>query len=320
MLSFSVGDFANERAEAQNRVEIAREKAADMHYKQGLKRLAMEGLENGRAAYREFERAEYFGANFSDLPEKKEEAHQQGIKKIILVPLVNNSNFPYTQLMGEEVRMMAQNNIQQDQQAGYWVEFVQPEALALKMGVSVTYLNVHVNNSQAAVAARELGVDEIWAGEIQRVLAPRPKTTYTDHEDTQRIKVGTKQVTKDNGKTKTENVYEDQKYYYRTFKKTVSGQMSGTFKYLDVERSQTNAAQSWTENYNDDTSWNVYRGGSRKAWDKSRKGSVEQQLATPNERVARMIGQAARRLSNTIKKRESRVIIPVIQTLSEAGN
>lgn len=177
-----------------------------------------------------------------------------------------------------------------------------------------------MNNSQAAVAARELGVDEVWAGEIQRVLAPRPKTTYTDHEDTQKIKVGTKEVTKDNGKTKTENVYEDQKYFYRTFKKTVTGQMSGTFKYLDVERGQTNAAQSWTERYNDDTSWNVYRGGSRKAWDKSRKGSVEQQLATPNERVATMIGQAARRLSNTIKQRESRVVIPVIQTLSEAGN
>jgi len=253
MLSFSVGDFATEREEAQGLVEVAKEKAAEMHYKQGLKRLSMEGLENGRAAYREFARAEFFGAMFEDLQQKKEEAHQMGIKRIIIVPLANNSNFPYTQVMGEEIKMLAQGNLAQDQKSGYWIEFVQPEALALKMGVSVSYLNIHINNGQAAIGARELDVDEVWGGGINQVIAPRPKTTYSDHEGSKKIKVGTKKVVNDKGKERTENVYETQKYFYRTFTKSVSGQINGTFKYLEVQSGQANPVRTWKETYNEST-------------------------------------------------------------------
>ena len=320
MLSYSVGDYSAERGEAQNQVEIGRQKAAEMHYKQGLKRLEMGGLENGRAAYREFARAQHFGANYPDLEEKKEAAHQEGIKRIVIVPLANTSNYPYGQNMGEEIRMMVQNQLSQDRNAGYWLEFVQPEALALKMGVSVNYLYTHVGNTSAVFSARELDIDEIWSGQVTRIQVPGAKTTYSDKEGSAKIKVGEKKVVNDKGKERTENIYETQKYYYRVYTKSVEGTMSGSFSYLEVEAGTPYPNQSWRETYSDNTDWNVFRSGSRKAWDKGGTKNAEKQLATSNERVRILIGQASTRMANQIKQREARVVIPVISTLAEAGN
>jgi hypothetical protein len=170
------GSYEAARARAQGRLDSLKRVAAEFHRENGLAHLQVEDLESKRAAYREFQRAQYFVPGYRDCDSLQQLAHQQGQRQVLLLPFP--TNLPTYQWLGKELASQIPQKAVTNLQARHWVRFWTLEEAAARLGISLQQLSGLSDQAQALQYARQLGLHELWMGQVT-VSFPKEKDSAT---------------------------------------------------------------------------------------------------------------------------------------------
>jgi len=300
-LAFEYRDYTDDLMEAKRRLEMGMEDAAESHYQNALSLMAAGGIENNKAAAKEFKRAMSYVDNYRDCAQKYEEARKAGTTRVAIIPFQNKSGIRQYGAVGEFITDQVISKLFDDEQAMEFLEIIDREQLELVIKEQKLGASGLIDDNTLVELGKILGVQEILTGRITQILSDAPQVTRENQQAkrTISVKVGEKK----NADGKTIPVMQDKEVaaYVTLSKKTASARMSGSYKILDVQTARLLETESFSEQYRFSHEWGTFRGDER-ALNNNQKRMVQLREENPLSDGER-INFVARKLADSLAGR-----------------
>lgn len=301
-LSFSTGDYLKARQAAKKQLDTLSHQAAAFHYQNALSLMAEDKMYHYRTAYAELQLAMKFVSSYKDAKNLLRQAHLQGQRRVMVLPFAYRGAGAY-RTQSEILRNAIIGNVEKDQNAAFWVTFVEYKQGS---GSTLSEVNIHA-------IAQQLDLDHVYMGQITSVTFPKDDLETKDGNETHKVIKGTQKVAIPDkpGKFKTENIYGEETFSYRSYTQTVYGKVKGSYRVYRTSLRSWSNTQELSAAYSDSYFWVIKTGGSEKAWKKTGLNKTKPRPTPHAQRVPPMIDKIAVEVANVIIHQERRNPIPV---------
>lgn len=236
-LTFDTKDYTNQLAEAS-------EKAAEVHYQEGLF-IAASGndVDTQKKAAKEFKKAEEYVPGYKDASIRYEESRAAGVKKMAILPFEDKSGKAHLYgALSERITDEIVASVLNDPSATEFLQLVSRDQLEVVMQEQGLGLTGMVDERTAANLGGVLGVHEIVIGKITDILyvPERTRSKKIAQTGTIRVQQGTETYTNSKGEIKTRP-----KYVRKNVSATVthytresSASISGSYQIIDAQTAE----------------------------------------------------------------------------------
>ena len=293
VIRFEIADYSRDLTDAKV-------KAAEAHYREGLKLSQEEGRKIKKRAAKHFKRALSFVPGYKDASEMYEKCRREAITRMAIVPFEDKS--------GKEGRYGAISEtiadgviaeIMGDPEATEFLELVSREELQRVLEEQKLQVSALVDERTAVEVGRLLGVHEILLGKITQILYVPPRTVRKPPVKRKARVVVRKEKYKDEkGVEHTKDVYGDVYATVIPYFKRSEASIIGSYKIVEVKTAKIKKSSSFEGKAEFECRWAKYSGDERalESEDKKLISKGEQLAPTEEEMVLR----AARNLISSL--------------------
>lgn len=303
-LAFDYKEFYNELAEAKKKLEMGMGDAAESHYQAALQLMQSGGIENNKAAAKEFKKAMGYVAGYRDSAQKYEEARVAGTTRVAIIPFENKSGRTQYGAVGEFITDQVVSKLFDDKQAMEFMEIIDREQLEVVLQEQKLGASGVLDDNTLVELGKILGVQEILTGRITQIISDRAAVTRENQQvkRTVKVKVGEKK----NSEGKTVPLMKDKEVsaVLTLSRKTAGARMSGSYKILDVQTARLLETESFSESYSFNHEWGTFRGDER-ALSSAQKRMVQVREENPlsdGERINFVASKLADALAGKLKQ------------------
>jgi TolB-like protein len=303
-LAFEYKEYYNELAAAKKKLEMGMEEAAESHYQGALGLMQAGGIENNKAAAKEFKKAMGYVADYRDCHQKYEEARRAGTTRVAIIPFENKSGRTQYGAVGEFITDQVISKLFDDTQAMEFLEIIDREQLELVLREQKLGAAGILDDNTLVELGKVLGVQEILTGKITQIISDPAKVTRENQQSkrTVPVKVGEKK----NAEGKTISIMQDKEVaaYVTLARKTASARMSGSYKILDVQTARLLETESFSESYSFNHEWGTFRGDERALSDQQKRivQVREENPLSDGERINSVASKLADSLAGRLKE------------------
>ena len=308
-LKFEKQNLGSVQKEAKEKWASAKSAAAEMHYQEGSRLIQSDGLEENRAAAREFRKALGFVPGYKDSQVKLQEAQKKGIKRIVLIPFADKTYTSEYGDIGERIVDLIRANSQLE--LSTLVEFISPQEMA-----DTWDINDIISPHDAGEAGKKLNAHEVWVGQVTQLIVPKSdQETNTRETLTRSVVVGEEKYTNKKGKVKTRNVYGDVSATVIKHTRSNDGTFNYSFQVVSVEKQSPEGLQTFKEEVSNSHSYYSFYSGDKRAF----RGVEMEDRALPSfvDRTNTLIEDAATRVAQYLSEREKEIHIPLRRAIVE---
>ncbi|MEL6624509.1 MAG: hypothetical protein AAFQ83_16955 [Bacteroidota bacterium] len=306
-----IPDFTKEIAAITARRDQMYEATAEMHYQEGLSHMQSTGIDQNKAAAREFKRAMAFFPAYKDCQLKYEEARKAGTKRIIILPFGNRTNLDYLGGIGDMAGDRIISQLANDPETMEFLEIITTAEIQPALSELGQNYGSELNSYTARQLAEKLGAHEVWTGRFLQVIAPNPERTVSDIRIVKTsVKVGEETYTNSKGKQKTRNVYGDVTAAIRDYTENYQTIIKGSYTVITSDPNIQPVPREFTYRNNYSTDWNVFIRGDQRAY----KAHINHKETIPPmaSRVDNLVLISAENISGLIRKDVVEYEIPLI--------
>ncbi len=249
-IKFDTHDYSQELSDAKL-------KAAEVHYQAGV-RLSKKAtdVDTQKLAAKEFKAASHFVPSYKDSDQLYEQAHNQGIKRIAVIPFVDKSNKGGQ--YGGISDMIVDNivaQVTQDPEASEFLAIVSREQLEQVLREQKLGMGDIIDEQTAIQAGKVLGVHEIVTGKITTISVNPGR--QTDRRETKTAQVCL--VDGDKGCLQWGNV--SATVFIHTLEANAT--INGSYNIIDVKTARQKVNQALNGAYRFSNQWGEYQGDQR---------------------------------------------------------
>jgi TolB-like protein len=303
-LAFEFKEYSAALAEAKERVIDAREKAAEMHYQKGIHLSNQPGVNNQKAAAKEFARALESAPNYKDAAARYEVCREVAIRRMAIIPFENKSGKTKYGAIGEMITDQIISEVMNDREAMEFLEIISRDQLERVLREQSLGLTGVIDERTAAEIGNILGVHEILTGQITQVISADPQIIRRTQKEKGSAVVGQRQVTDKKGKVRREDVWGDVFANVIFYTKRAGAKINGSYKIIEVKTAKLIKSQMFSGSYDFSCEWATFTGDERALSRSSRDlvSKMEEAVPPDEERVCLSSQNLARSLSLTLKE------------------
>jgi hypothetical protein len=264
-VNFSYTDY-------QAELDRYEELAAEDHYKEGLRLMALKGRENFRNASREFEEALGYSAGYKDAERRAQKALEDATQIVAFFPFQNNAwNIP-TEKFSDLIQNAAISRLLSDKEVMKFTKIIDREMQENLMDEQIESLSSLMDDNSRVEIGNLLNSNIFLTGSIESSELIGPSTTMNQYhrkktiEIVQEISNGKYQkdgtLTDPTAETVTEIVYQDvyaDVYHYTKF---LRFNVTVTYKAVDVETGAIMLSNTVNIDEVDSSEWAEWSGDS----------------------------------------------------------
>ncbi len=290
-----------------------KEKAADMHYRQGLFHLQYKDLDRQKAAFMEFKRVMYFSKNYLDVKAKYKEAQKGATKRIILLPYANYSGHKGLGSIGGQISAGLASKLTANAAVMEFLEIITEGKLRAALEKQNYSYSSDISEATAEELREKLQAHELYIGRINQILSPEPEISSSDEEHEAKVVVGTTKVFKKETNEEVEvDIEENRTAYYKQYEATYVLTLTGAHTKISETGTKVNNFSETDRFY---TYWTAQKSGNAKVYNKIKRS--RQAPPSDGERVNKLIKKIVDKLFAQIKSDLLRVVIPVIDKIDQ---
>lgn len=256
---FNIKDYTSPLSEAS-------EKAAEVHYQEGIRIAASAGdVDTQKAAAKEFKKAEEFVPGYKDASIRYEESRRAGVKKMAILPFEDVSGDAH--LYGglrDTITDLIVDSVLNDQSAIEFLELISRDQLERVMAEQEFAFSDLFSDETAAQVGRLAGVHEIVTGKITQIVyvPERTKTSPVEQSATLRVASGTETYTDSSGKVRTRTKWVDKNVsaIVTHYTRESSAAIIGSYQIIDVETAAIRGSGRFNEKSEFKAEWGRFDG------------------------------------------------------------
>lgn len=243
-------------------LQEARVNAAEYHYQQGIS-MSRSGNNQDiqKQAALEFRSAMNYIPNYKDAQSRFEQARQNAIKRIAVVPFedLTGTNRRYGDISSLLVDQII-SQVLADRAATEFVEIINREMLNPILDEQRLAASGLVDANTASAIGALVGAHEILTGKITQIAYIAPRISRQTISEQRRIRTGREEYVDEDGFTRTRDIYSDVEASFTRYTKATSARITATYNIVDVAtgriiRQDTHTAESnWSDTWGRKTS------------------------------------------------------------------
>ena len=256
---FDIKDYTNQLSEAS-------EKAAEVHYQEGIRIAASSDDANTqKRAAKEFKKVAEFVPAYKDARDRYERSRRAGVKKMAILPFEDKSGKAYLYGgLSETITDQIIDSVVNDPSANEFLELVSRDQLERVMQEQRLGLTGLIDEQTAANLGNVLGIHEMVIGKITQIIyvPQRTRKATVDQEKTLRIQSGTETYTDSKGKTRKRKKYVKKNVSARVahYTRESSASIIGSYQIIDAQTAAIKGSSRFNEKSEFKTEWGLFSG------------------------------------------------------------
>jgi len=278
--------------------EDAKTAAAEAHYLEGDRLVALGGQDNSKNAAKHYKKCADFVPDYKDASTKYETARVGGVKRIAILAFDNKSGKTQFGPVGETVTDLIISKVMNTDGATEFLEIITRDQLDKVLQEQKLNVSGIVDESTAASVGQILGVHEILTGQITQLMTYRPAVIIKNYQDKRDI-VLKQEKYMDNGQEKVRDIHGTVTADIVEHDKETSSKITGSYKIIDVKTGKLKKADTFTEEFKFTCQWATHQGDDRAMSSSTKKlvGQSEKVAPSDEEMVSNVIDKLANSLS-----------------------
>ncbi len=170
-VTLSLRDYSRELSEALDR-------AAEAHYREGLRYSSLTGRENAKAASKEFLKTLSYLPGYKDAVQREAEAREQAMQRLVILPFVTGRNMYYGVDVPGIIGGAVEASLLSDPEAMEYTQIIAQEQIDPLIRTQNIAINSLYDSSQGVDVGSMLNGNVILTGRITQLEWSDPRTMF----------------------------------------------------------------------------------------------------------------------------------------------
>jgi len=242
----------------------AKQNAAEVHYKEGVRLSKLEGLDNQKQSAKQFKGAQYFVPGYKDSEELYDKTRKAGLKRIAIIPFADKTGKSQYGALNESIVDGVVSRMVNTAEAREFVDVISRDQLEQVMREQKLMLTDIIDETSAIEAGKVLGVHEIVTGKITQIVVTPERTMQSNINQSKQICVSRKTYIDKKGKQQVGDCnYAEVSATVTIYTRTASASISGSYNIIEIKTAKVKSSKAFKGIYNFESKWATYTGDER---------------------------------------------------------